>query len=321
MNEIPDLIVAEEFQDERKVPVTIITGMLGSGKTTLLNYILTENHGKRIAVIMNEFAATGDIEKSLTLNDPNGEFEEWLDLQNGCMCCSAKSNAVNAIESLMSRKGKFDYIIIETTGLADPAPICQMLWMDEGMESDIYLDGIVTVVDAANIIRQMNESKLINEATKQIIMADRILLNKIDLTTDSKLEEVENTLLKINPLSEIKKTKYSKYFLYHQSYRIDNIDFILGIKAFSSAEESIKVKLAQVSLKESAHQIKGIKTVMLIDDLVPLKIESVEKFIQKILWEDKIPVMRLKGIVWTDTKNYYSMQGVYETFDIIPFQS
>ena len=145
-----------------KIPLTIITGYLGSGKTTLLNYILTsKSHGKRIAVIMNEFGVSGDIEKSLLVKDDkdnngndgdgdNGLVEEWLELQNGCLCCSVKDMGVNAIEGLMRKKGKFDYILLETTGLADPAPIISMFWMDDGLGSEIYLDGVITLVDALN---------------------------------------------------------------------------------------------------------------------------------------------------------------------------
>lgn len=131
-----------------KVPITIITGFLGSGKTTLLNYVLTEQHGKKIAVIMNEFGEGDSIEKSMSVGQGGELFEEWLELRNGCLCCSVKDNGVKAIENLMTKKGKFDYVLLETTGLADPGPIASIFWLDEELCSDIYLDGIITVVDA-----------------------------------------------------------------------------------------------------------------------------------------------------------------------------
>uniref|UniRef100_A0A8C6UY02 COBW domain containing n=1 Tax=Neogobius melanostomus TaxID=47308 RepID=A0A8C6UY02_9GOBI len=131
-----------------QIPVTIITGYLGAGKTTLLNYILTEQHNKRIAVILNEFGEGSALEKSLAVSQAGELYEEWLELRNGCLCCSVKDNGLKAIENLMEKKGKFDYILLETTGLADPGAVASMFWVDAELGSDIYLDGIVTVIDA-----------------------------------------------------------------------------------------------------------------------------------------------------------------------------
>ncbi|XP_009985936.1 PREDICTED: COBW domain-containing protein 2-like, partial [Tauraco erythrolophus] len=119
-----------------------------AGKTTLLNYILTEQHSKRIAVILNEFGEGSALEKSLAISQGGELYEEWLELRNGCLCCSVKDNGVKAIENLMQRRGKFDYILLETTGLADPGAVASMFWVDSELGSDIYLDGIVSVVDA-----------------------------------------------------------------------------------------------------------------------------------------------------------------------------
>uniref|UniRef100_A0A8C2SPU7 COBW domain-containing protein 1-like n=1 Tax=Coturnix japonica TaxID=93934 RepID=A0A8C2SPU7_COTJA len=132
----------------RKIPVTIITGYLGAGKTTLLNYILTEQHSKRIAVILNEFGEGSALEKSLAISQGGELYEEWLELRNGCLCCSVKDNGVKAIENLMQKRGKFDYILLETTGLADPGAVASMFWVDSELGSEIYLDGIVSVVYA-----------------------------------------------------------------------------------------------------------------------------------------------------------------------------
>src|ERR1700760_2403615 len=155
-DEIPDLVESrptntdKSIQSARKVPITIVTGYLGAGKTTLLNYILTAQHGKKIAVILNEFGNTADIEKSLTVSQGNQSTTEWIPLANGCICCSVKDSGVAALESLVERQSdrRFDYILLETTGVADPGNIAPMFWMDEGLGSSIYLDGIVTVVDA-----------------------------------------------------------------------------------------------------------------------------------------------------------------------------
>ncbi|MGH0170961.1 UNVERIFIED_CONTAM: hypothetical protein FKN15_005790 [Acipenser sinensis] len=124
-----------------QIPVTIITGYLGAGKTTLLNYILTEQHNKRIAVILNEFGEGSALEKSLAVSQAGELYEEWLELRNGCLCCSVKDNGLKAIENLMQKKGKFDYILLETTGLADPGAVASMFWVDAELGSDIYLDG------------------------------------------------------------------------------------------------------------------------------------------------------------------------------------
>ncbi|XP_046686556.1 LOW QUALITY PROTEIN: COBW domain-containing protein 2-like [Homalodisca vitripennis] len=136
--DIPSLIPAQY----KPVPVvTIITGYLGAGKTTLLNYILKEQHNKRIAVILNEFGEGSALEKSVSIGQEGELYEEWLELRNGCLCCSVKDNGIKAIENLMAKRGKFDYILLETTGLADPGPIATMFWLDEDLGSDIYLDG------------------------------------------------------------------------------------------------------------------------------------------------------------------------------------
>merc|ERR1719244_615259 len=150
-DDIP-LLVEVEF---KRIPVTIITGQLGAGKTTLLNHVLTEQHGKKIAVILNEFGEGDSLEKSLSVGQDGDLFEEWLELRNGCLCCSVKDNGVKAIENLMKKRGKFDYVLLETTGLADPGPIASMFWMDEALCSELYLDGVVTVVDAKYSVKQL----------------------------------------------------------------------------------------------------------------------------------------------------------------------
>nr|KAF6331872.1 hypothetical protein mPipKuh1_008179 [Pipistrellus kuhlii] len=146
----PELVPIEAKQREQeekpgpgaKIPVTIITGYLGAGKTTLLNYILTEQHSKRIAVILNEFGEGSAVEKSLAVSQGGELYEEWLELRNGCLCCSVKDNGLKAIENLMQKKGKFDYILLETTGLADPGAVASMFWIDDELGVDIYLDDL-----------------------------------------------------------------------------------------------------------------------------------------------------------------------------------
>uniref|UniRef100_A0A3Q3K336 CobW/HypB/UreG nucleotide-binding domain-containing protein n=1 Tax=Monopterus albus TaxID=43700 RepID=A0A3Q3K336_MONAL len=174
-----------------QIPVTIITGYLGAGKTTLLNYILTEQHNKRIAVILNEFGEGSALEKSLAVSQAGELYEEWLELRNGCLCCSVKDNGLKAIENLMEKKGKFDYILLETTGLADPGAVASMFWVDAELGSDIYLD----VLFGFHFV-QLTEEKAdgaVSEAVRQVALADLTIINKTDLVNEEELNLVRDT--------------------------------------------------------------------------------------------------------------------------------
>ena len=163
------------------VPITIVTGYLGSGKTTLLNYILTEQHGKRIAVIENEFGEQVGVESLVAKDGLSGEaFEDFVELSNGCICCSVKDDLVTTLEALMTRRDRFDYILIETTGLADPGRLAKIFWVDEELDCSIRLDGIVTLVDARHLEKQLDDG-LCTEAHLQIAFADCVVINKLDL--------------------------------------------------------------------------------------------------------------------------------------------
>ncbi|XP_023576062.1 COBW domain-containing protein 2-like [Octodon degus] len=190
-------IEAKEREEEEKlgpgakIPVTIITGYLGAGKTTLLNYILTEQHSKRIAVILNEFGEGSAVEKSLAVSQGGELYEEWLELGNGCLCCSMKDSSLRAIENLMQKKGKFDYILLETTGLADPGAVASIFWVDAELGSDIYLDGIITVVDSKYGLKHLAEEKpdgLTNEATR-VDLANILDLHAFDSLSGISFQE------------------------------------------------------------------------------------------------------------------------------------
>jgi G3E family GTPase len=171
----------------RKIPVTVLTGFLGSGKTTLLNRILSESHGLRIAVIENEFGKIG-IDQDLVINVD----EEIFEMNNGCICCTVRGDLIRILGELSQRKDKFDRIILETTGLADPGPVAQTFFVDQVVSEQFELDGIITLVDAKHIIQHLDNTE---EVLSQIAFADRIILNKIDLintTTLSKNVELRN---------------------------------------------------------------------------------------------------------------------------------
>ncbi len=182
-----------------RTPITVLTGFLGSGKTTLLNRILTENHGKRIAVIENEFGEIG-VDNELVVNAE----EEIFEMNNGCICCTVRGDLIRILGSLMKRKDKFDYIMIETTGLADPAPVAQTFFVDDEMRERMALDGIVTLVDAKHIWQHVDDS---DEAKEQVAFADVILLNKIDLVPPAEVDKLEARIRTMNPAARIYRTR------------------------------------------------------------------------------------------------------------------
>ena len=185
-----------------KIPVTVLTGYLGAGKTTLLNRILSEPHGKKYAVIVNEFGEIG-IDNELVVNAD----EEVFEMNNGCICCTVRGDLTRIIDGLMRRKGKFDAIIVETTGLADPAPVAQTFFMDENVGAKTRLDAVVTVADAKWLKDRLKDAP---EAKNQIAFADVILLNKTDLVTPAELAEVEARIRAINPYARLHRTVRSQ---------------------------------------------------------------------------------------------------------------
>jgi G3E family GTPase len=181
-----------------QIPVTVLTGYLGSGKTTLLNRILTENHGKRYAVIINEFGEVG-IDNDLVVSAD----EEVFEMNNGCICCSVRGDLIRILSGLMRRKG-IDGILVETTGLADPAPVAQTFFVDEDVRRKTRLDAIVTVVDAKHLLVEIDQA---HEAQEQLAFADVVLLNKIDLVSSKELTTVEARIRAINPYAKLHRTR------------------------------------------------------------------------------------------------------------------
>ncbi len=197
-----------------KIPVTVLTGYLGAGKTTLLNRILSEPHGKKYAVIVNEFGEVG-IDNELVVDAD----EEVFEMNNGCICCTVRGDLIRIIEGLMKRRGKFDAIIVETTGLADPAPVAQTFFVDEDVQAKARLDAVVTVADAKWLSDRLKDAP---EAKSQVAFADVIVLNKTDLVTAAELEEVEARIRGINPYAKIHRTQRCQVPL----------DAVLGQNAF-----------------------------------------------------------------------------------------
>ncbi|GJP44835.1 hypothetical protein CLOM_g4243 [Closterium sp. NIES-68] len=218
-----------DLEPDNRAPVTIITGFLGSGKTTLLNYILKADHGKRIAVIENEFGEV-DIDGSLVADALAGS-EDVVVLNNGCLCCTVRGDLVRMLSDLITTKrDKFDHIVIETTGLANPAPIIQTFFLEEELAEGLQLDGVVTLVDAKHVTRHLDAAEKaaaegateVNEAVEQVAFADRIIVNKVDLVSDSEVTDLLERLRDINSMARMSTASYGKV----------DLDYVLGIGGF-----------------------------------------------------------------------------------------
>lgn len=304
--------VEADNQDDTKVPITIVTGYLGSGKSTLLNYVATQRE-KKIAIIMNEFGDSADIERSLTVQDgDNTQYEEWLELDNGCLCCTVKDSGVSAIEKLMDKKGKFDYILLETTGVADPAPIANMFWLDDALAASIYLDGVVTVMDATTIEKNLDDvdeehnKDGTTTAHIQIAHADILLLNKCDKVEN--VSKVKKRVESINSLASIVETSYSKV----------DLNKILDLRAYQDKIVDID------NLVDHGWHDHRISTVVApFRSINDEEIKKLESWLQHVLWEGdidgtKVEIQRTKGkIVHKGDNKVYVIQGVCETYELV----
>jgi G3E family GTPase len=273
-------------------PVTVLTGYLGSGKTTLLNRILTEAHGKRYAVIVNEFGEVG-IDNDLVVNAD----EEIFEMNNGCICCTVRGDLIRILGGLMKRKGRFDGILIETTGLADPAPVAQTFFVDEDVRRRTKLDAIVAVVDAKHLLVEIDQAP---EAQEQIAFADVVLLNKTDLVSTEKLALVEMRIRRINPYAAVHRT---------ERCGID-LDEVLDKDAFNLNRI---LKLEPEFLDEfHDHEHDGpIASLSLTSDRA-LDPRRFLPWIQNTTQQFGVDILRMKGIVaFSEDPNRFVVQGVH----------
>ncbi|SCV01463.1 LAMI_0G11672g1_1 [Lachancea mirantina] len=316
----------EKVETFKKVPVTIITGYLGSGKSTALEKLALKGSDRRMAIILNEFGDSNDIEKSMTIRNGENRYEEWLDLGNGCLCCSLKDVGIKAIENMIAHSpGKIDYILLETSGLADPGPIAKMFWLDEGLNSNIYIDGVVTVLDAVNISQCLDDispeahwhgenvfiEEKVTAAHLQLVMADVILLNKVDLAEEQglDLEKVESRIRLVNSIAPIYRTAYGEL----------PIEKVLDLHAFESFKLEQQpsgnfhdprmrtVSMSFPALRDQAHFERFL-----------------ENFLRPVHWknygqdlEGDWEIHRSKGLLLVGDECKV-LQGVRDTFDIVP---
>ncbi|GAB5461409.1 CobW family GTP-binding protein [Hoeflea alexandrii] len=274
------------------IPVTVLTGYLGSGKTTLLNRILTEDHGKRYAVIVNEFGDVG-IDNDLVVDAD----EEVFEMNKGCICCTVRGDLIRIIDSLLKRRNRFDAILVETTGLADPAPVAQTFFVDEDVRSKTTLDAIVTVVDARHLL---GETEKAHEAQEQLAFADIILTNKIDLVSEQELAKVEARIRRINPTAVLSRSERCQVPL----------DQVIGRNAF----DLDRVLELEPDFLEHFHDHEHDDhvTSFSLTSNEPLLPERFFPWIQSVAQHFGIDMLRMKGIIAFEADDdRYVMQGVH----------
>ena len=280
---------------DTRIPVTVLTGYLGAGKTTLLNRILTENHGRRYAVIVNEFGEIG-IDNDLIVDAD----EEVFEMNNGCICCTVRGDLIRIIEGLMKRRDKFDAIIIETTGLADPAPVAQTFFVDDDVRARSMLDAIVTVVDARHLGLRLADS---HEAEEQIAFADVILINKTDLVTPQELEEVRQRVRTINGQARV-----------HETVRCDvPLADVLERGAFDLDRI---LEIEPDFLGEDDHEHDDSITSVSVRSEAPLDGGRFNTWLRQLVAVQGVDILRLKGIIaFKNDPERFVVQGVHMLLD------
>ncbi|MFC7398638.1 CobW family GTP-binding protein [Chelatococcus sp. GCM10030263] len=279
-----------------KIPVTVLTGYLGAGKTTLLNRILSEPHGQKFAVVVNEFGEVG-IDNELVV----GADEEVFEMNNGCICCTVRGDLIRIIDGLMKRKGQFDAIIVETTGLADPAPVAQTFFMDEDVAEKTRLDAVVTVADAKWLTERLKDAP---EAKNQIAFADVIILNKTDLVTPEELAAVEGRIRAINPYATIHRT---------QRAAVDIAD-VLGRNAFD-LERVLEIEPAFLEEGHHHHHDEDMQSVSIT---IPGEVDPARfmPWVNELVQREGPNILRSKGILaFKDEPKRFVFQGVHMILD------
>lgn len=288
-----------------KLPVTILTGFLGSGKTTLLNYILREHHGKRIAIIENEFGEIS-IDSDLVVSSD----EEIYEMSNGCICClaSVRGDLLEVIRKLMSRRDRIDHILVETSGLADPMPVAGAFFVDDEVLEEVALDAIVTLIDAKHIEQHLDDVRydgISSQAVDQIVSADRIIVNKIDLVDEGTVERIEGRIRRFNQRSEIDRSSYAQV----------NLDAILGIGAFEVSQRAASAPSFLEDHYVHSHD-PDVETcsVRISGELDRERVEAAARAIAADYGDD---LLRWKGVLAVASNDRrVALQGVHRIFEM-----
>ncbi len=279
---------------EQKTPVTVLTGFLGSGKTTLLNYILTAQHGKRIAVIENEYGEIG-VDHHIVVNSD----EEIFEMNNGCICCTVRGDLIRILNQLSKKKDRFDYVLIETTGMADPAPVAQTFFVDEDIKKNFRLDGIVTLVDAFHINQHWDD----RESQQQIGFADVLLLNKVDLVSPEEISNLKEKIQSLNGLTKIHETQKAQI----------NLDQILHIGGFD-LNRTLETHPDFLDGTHRHHHQNVGSVGLSMEGFV--HIEKFQAWIGQVLQVQGADIFRSKGIIsLPNEKKKYVFQGVHMQLD------
>ena len=261
---------------DRKIPVTVITGYLGSGKTTLLNHILAGQNKRKVAVIVNEFGEVG-IDGQLIEQDGD---EQLIEFNNGCLCCTVRGDLIETIGKLRQRGGELDAIMIETTGLADPAPVASTFFVSEEVRADTRLDAFITVVDAVNLERNLEQSV---EAQEQVAFADIVIVNKTDLASEEQLKRIERRVRALNPLARMHRSAHS----------VIDLDLILNVNAFQ-LEAKLQVDPAFLDDHEHEHD-PAITSIVLREDR-PIDMNRFMSWMAPLLQREGDRYLRTKGV-------------------------
>ena len=278
--------------DDLKCPVTVLTGFLGAGKTTLLNYILTQPHGKKLAVIENEFGEVGIDDALLAKNTKMQADEEIIEMMNGCICCTVRQDLIVILNKLAKRIKagalKLDGVVIETTGMADPAPVAQTFFVDDEVKASFRLDGIVTLVDAKHIEQHLDEEKpegAENESVEQVAFADRLILNKTDLVSEEDLVRIEARLKSINKFAPIVRSCQSKV----------GVDQVLDIKGFD-LKRTLEMDPEFLNTDGEHEHDTTVSSLSMGSD-IDLDLDLVQDWVGALLQEKGADLYRMKGVL------------------------
>ncbi len=261
---------------DTRIPATVVTGFLGSGKTTLINRILAEEHGRRVAVIVNEFGEIS-IDGQLVIHE---DQQELVEFNNGCLCCTVRGDLIDTLERLQERAGSLDAILIETTGLADPAPVASTFFVSEEVKKKIRLDAFVTVVDAVNLEANLAQS---NEAVEQVAFSDVVLINKIDLATPEQVRAIEARIRKLNPLATIHRTSNAEV----------DIGKVLDVGAFDLVQ---KLEVDPEFLGDHEHEHDAAVGSFVLREDAPIDMNRFSLWMNRMAQERGDDLYRTKGI-------------------------